>query len=1177
MRKIFTTLKSVIAIAVIASMTLAASCSYDDSAINKRVDKVEKDLTALVERVENLEESLQQQAPTLEELLGNKAVIVEVTTNEAGDTVIKLSNGKEITVLAPADSLQYRVVDGVLEVSADGQNWIVVNGVAGDQVVADVVISEDGKTATVILADGQEFVVGVAELIEFEGARDQVYVIAGGSKEIAFAINDAVAEINIMNQPFGWSAEVEALDETRAVGGKNFVLKINGPAQELVAAGYAAKEGVVSVHFNTEAGACKVAKVNVNLAEITLDVDADGNITIVNSIAYEQTDYFGEKFVDFADFAIGIMEADVYEQYGEDTFTSNFDSWYGEYTANINFSKRATGLNNIVDLVPFEEGVYEKETIELTVDQLARAFWPNYTFEYGKEYIVFITLDTELVQYYEQPILKNAVMADYSHVLLKAEFVESNWKGADFKFSLAGYTHYMIGWVSMVEVEQYIGWGVASSVEEFIPFYVQNMGFSAGAVLAGDMFDETVALADLAARSVLEYAPALASDQEHVLYIYPFNAASEDELYYHQIDTANLINCGTFTTGGVALADFDAAAQFEIVSWEKELNEYGYEQDVLTAKATFGPDVKSIVYAWSWGPAADYEEGFYTVMNSYEKYTADVDGELTLKVAYPSDPQYLGVVAINANGEGVYVEHKFEKPLPPATDVVATSASARDVLDVTGYTEGEVQVDFTLENGETAAVRFKTGVGEDHNDDWYYYANMYINTGEWVDYNSSTNGEWWTSAYLNGSEASIKGAINVAYADGAYSFSFRIDNYNVTYTGAVEGLQAPANAEGGDEPVVPVEDSFTYLGRYYDLDDDDSTAGGDYVYKVVAGGVEYQLGLYYEYAEEDGTIKAGVYDYCYNAFDVMYSSWNGFIIKSDSYYYGSTLTANAEGVTLHLTDADGVLIGDYFFAGVPVSGDIEQPEQPAEPYVFTSALLEASSGFGDFYINFATEDESVKVRLNFYNCQDANKNFLPEMSYPVSTTYPAVYPTHPYSWVNINGNEYTLVYGQGSVTVSEIEGKMYRFDIALVADDGAVVVNGVYEGAIEGMVVPSDWVEPEMQETTEWTIAYHTTSYGGKPGFSEHEIYFWVDAATYAKLDFTNVDSEGRVLAGTYDLTNGMNSFYCTTNEGTMTSATVVVTDGEDANSKNFDVTFVVDEYKPYHFTYTSTMYPIEE
>lgn len=1048
MRKIFTTLKSVIAIAVIASMTLAASCSYDDSAINKRVDKVEKDLTALVQRVEKLEESLQQQAPTLEELLGNKAVIVEVTTNEAGDTIIKLSNGKEITVLAPADSLQYRVVDGVLEVSADGDNWIVVNGVAGDQVVADVVISEDGKSATVILADGQEFVVGVAELIEFEGARDQVYVIAGASKEIAFAINDAVAEINIMNQPFGWSAEVEALDETRAVGGKNFVLKINGPAQELVAAGYAAKEGVVSVHFNTEAGACKVAKVNVNLAEITLDVDADGNITIVNSIAYEQTNYFGEKFVDFADFAIGIMEADVYEQYGEDTFTSNYDSWNYEYTANINFSKRTTGLGNIVYLIPFEEGVYEKETIELTVDQLARAFWPNYTFEYGKEYIVFITLDTELVQYSEHPVLKNAVMADYSHVLLKAEFVESNWKGADFKFSLAGYTHYMIGWVSMLEVEQYISWGVASSVEEFIPFYVQNMGFSAGAVLAGDMFDETVALADLAARSVLEYAPALASDQEHVLYIYPFNAASVDELNYHQIDTANLINCGTFTTGSVALADFDAAAQFEIVSWEKELSEYGYEQDVLTAKATFGSDVKSIVYAWLWSPAADSEEGFYTVMNSYERYTVDVDGELTLKVAYPSDPQYLGVIAVNANGEGVYVEHKFEKPLPPATDVVATSASARDVLYVTGYTEGEVQVDFTLENGETAAVRFKTGVGEDHNDDWYYYANMYINTGEWVDYNSSTNGEWWTSAYLNGSEASIKGAINVAYADGAYSFSFRIDNYNVTYTGAVEGLQAPANAEGG-----------------------------------------------------------------------------------------------------------------------------EDPEQPAEPYVFTKALLEADYGFGDFYINFATEDESVKIRLNFYNCSDDTKKYLPEMSYPVQTTYPAIFPNQPYSWVSINGTEYALDYGQGSVTVSEIEGKMYRFDIALVAGGGAVAVNGVYEGAIEGMIVPSDWVEPEKPEPgelQELTILEHSTIYTGA---AEHEIGFYYSATNFVDIDF----KANPITAGTYTLTDGLVAYYCKSHGAPMAECEAIVTENEDG-TLTFDVTFMLnnDTLDRYHFTYTAAIYAAE-
>ncbi len=910
MRKIFTTLKSVIAIAVIASMTLAASCSYDDSAINKRVDKVEKDLTALVERVEMLEESLQQQAPTLEELLGNKAVIVEVTTNEAGDTVIKLSNGKEITVLAPADSLQYRVVDGVLEVSADGENWIVVNGVAGDQVVADVVISEDGKTATVILADGQEFVVGVAELIEFEGARDQVYVIAGASKEIAFAINDAVAEINIMNQPFGWSAEVEALDETRAVGGKNFVLKINGPAQELVAAGYAAKEGIVSVHFNTEAGACKVAKVNVNLAEITLDVDAEGNITLTNTVALEQTNYFGEVFFEFADWFIGIVDAEDYATYGDSVFADTFDDWMWEYTANVASTQRSSGFSNVVDLQQYEEGVCENESYTFTVDQLAQCFWPTYTFEYGKEYIIFATLDGEMVGYQVHPVLKSAVKDTYKKVLVQASYVadSATWNNATFNFALAGFQYYLVGWVPTATVDEFISYGQVANVEEFVPFYIQgNSLMSSGALLSGNYSNQEIALADLAAVSMTGWAPELSAGTEYVFYIYAFNAASEMELYQHTVVADNVFIFDNFTTAELVVGEFDAAAIAEVVE---------HSEKDITVNVNFSEDVVTVVYNWFDAPFADAEEAaaailadLYTTYVTFDEYTTYVEAYKYDYYGLP-DPIYLGMLAINADGQYVYVEKEFNLSEP-------------------------------------------------------------------------------------------------------------------------------------------------------------------------------------------------------------------------------------------------------------------EPELPAESYVFTSSFLEASDGFGDFYITFATEDESVKVRLNFYNCQTADKNFLPEMTYPVGSEYPAIFPAHPYSWVNINGTEYALDYNQGSVTVSEIEGKMYRFDIALVADGGAVVVNGVYEGAIEGMVVPSEWVEvePEPGELQELTISKHSTLYTGA---AEHELAFYYEDGKFVDIDFQAYP----ITAGTYTLTDGLLAYYCKSHGASMAECEVIVTENEDG-TLTFDVTFMLknETSDRYHFTYTAKIY----
>ena len=175
MRKIFTTLKSVVSALVIAAMAFSVSCSYDDTAINDRVQQVEKDLAALTERVAALESKLQAEVENLTALIDGKVVVVDVVTDEAGNQTIKLSNGKEITVLAPAegDSLEYRVVDGVLEVSADGENWVAVK-VAPEQVVAEIVVAEN--TATIKLANGEEFTVVKAELIEFEATRSDFYV-----------------------------------------------------------------------------------------------------------------------------------------------------------------------------------------------------------------------------------------------------------------------------------------------------------------------------------------------------------------------------------------------------------------------------------------------------------------------------------------------------------------------------------------------------------------------------------------------------------------------------------------------------------------------------------------------------------------------------------------------------------------------------------------------------------------------------------------------------------------------------------------------------------------------------------------------------------------------------------------------------------------------------------------
>ena len=76
MKKFYANFKSVVAAVVLASMTLAASCSYDDSAIKEEMNEIRQDLTALTERVAALEKRLGEEVEALTALINGKASMI---------------------------------------------------------------------------------------------------------------------------------------------------------------------------------------------------------------------------------------------------------------------------------------------------------------------------------------------------------------------------------------------------------------------------------------------------------------------------------------------------------------------------------------------------------------------------------------------------------------------------------------------------------------------------------------------------------------------------------------------------------------------------------------------------------------------------------------------------------------------------------------------------------------------------------------------------------------------------------------------------------------------------------------------------------------------------------------------------------------------------------------------
>ena len=852
MRKIFTSLKTIVAATLVAAMSLSVSCSYDDTGIKNEIENVKAELAALAERVAALENKLNSEVDALKALINEQVVVVDVVTDANGNQTIKLSDGKEITVLAPVgcdhvcDVLQYRVVDGVLEVSADGQNWIAVK-VAPEQVVANIVLNEDG-TATITLANGEEFTVVKAELIECEAARTGVYVVAGGSRDVAFAVNDAVVDINVMNQPFGWSATVEeavAGEENGgdagimplAAGGKNYVLKIYGPAPTLAEA---ATEGIVSVHFNTAAGACKVLKVNVQLAQITLSVDNSGNVTLTNSVAESRgVDELGNPMFDFADFHIGIVDAADYATYGDKVFVDTFDDWTYEYSANVATTMRTTGFQNVIDLQFYEDGVCEKEVYTFTVDQLASCFWPKYTFELGKEYIIFVTTDSEVVSYVEHPILTNAAKANYKRVNVEAKLLEETitWNDATCEFNFAGYNYYVVGWTPVSDLQDLINNGMATDLDSALSAMISAYGvMSAGAIVA-DM-NATVKLSELATVSLTQWAPMLNSDTEYVFFVYPFNAATEMELYMHTFIPENLFNYGTFRTKALVQGSFDAAAEFELVT---------LDENNVTVNATFSEDVVTVAYNWSLTSYVDPEEGaafilgdlYYTEYVTFDEYVTYLEASSYKYYGIP-ESYYLCVLAINAAGEYAYVEYNVRSEQggdePEPTEVTYDSADTAGDIYYSDY-----YVNLHGSDGSRVVMNFY-GISEYNT---YFIPAGTYDFGGW--FGAVYTGGYSRVEYSDGTRDNINGGtVAVAEVDGKYRIEVnaQIGDANTAFTavyeGLIDGLILPSEyVEPEPEPEPePVANAVNPVRAEYDNKFD--------LYEYNGGDAEYAFWLYDE-------------------------------------------------------------------------------------------------------------------------------------------------------------------------------------------------------------------------------------------------------------------------------------------------------------------------------------------
>jgi hypothetical protein len=213
------------------------------------------------------------------------------------------------------------------------------------------------------------------------------------------------------------------------------------------------------------------------------------------------------------------------------------------------------------------------------------------------------------------------------------------------------------------------------------------------------------------------------------------------------------------------------------------------------------------------------------------------------------------------------------------------------------------------------------------------------------------------------------------------------------------------------------------------------------------------------------------------------------------------------------------------------------------------------------------------LTCDFYDCTEANANFLPEGEYLVGEYYGCVY-ADSYSFIDLNDGGPLQDLQSGKVIVAEVDGQ-YKFTFENITyGDGSLSFNGVYVGqvgsvaeGVDAMVIPSEYEEPEVSdEVTELTIYSWFATYDQA---GEHELNFVYDTAAQrvVTIDFF----ANPVVAGTYVLGDNLSKTYCKYQGNTMSECVVVVTENADG-TLTFDANFVVN-YARYHFNYTAKIY----
>ena len=1183
---------------MVAAMTLAASCSYDDTAIKKDVEQIKTDLATLTERVDALEDKLDSEVEGLKQLINGKVVVTGVETN--GDvTTVTLSDGSsfvidnskstavagdDYTIAAKEDGgvyywavfvngnfKEYLLVNGEqvpvfagegescacelqMEVREDGKLYVSIDGganwvstelpaeqVSGACVFQGVVVNEDGSV-TFTLADGTSFDVAYAELVEFEAAKSAVYVKVAETVAIPFAINDAVEDINVMNTPLGWKAEIV---DTRAVGGMDYVLNITGPAKNFLE--YADKSGKVAIHFNTASGACKVMSVDVELAAIDLQVDKAGNITIVNTLVdkYDRENWgvteHIEEFNNYYFAVIGIEDYEACEGDLESVYNSNWGEFNipaaASYIQNFFTNVGENGYENAI----YQDGVNEKWTVNFTVEEVIDYLdWYNQMVYEGNSFMVCV-IPTD-VKNAGALLWDEMVAVPFKQLALSIVEIEDarTFDNAYFDVTLRGGVAYHLYPMSMKDVNDYVEvYNYYPSMEDlfwdYLNSYLQYPSwYSFGFEIAEDVVEENISLSDLLAYTYDYYSFETKPATDYVMALFTWEDGKTE---YTKED----LKFFYFSTAELTAADPAFEATYEL---NEDHGLYTVAVDLSVPE-----NVAALYTRWYDNEMIETDLIDDLINNGYGRDAADLEANqysvyVGTSVSEPATTKYLGVLMIDA--EGNYTATQFAVT---SNDLVINETYVPTIESVTFDAAGAHITVGGLEGADVKAYKYyiisTTGSSYYQKTQEQLYDVAYSN--DWLYQSSETNPILATRTadytYSFAAGATYKVAVGVQFADGTYS--------NTVY-GEYENTVAPTALTSVVASWVESDPNWCYLTLTAETGDVITTSAGN-------GGVNYL---------NEGTWS---YDYYYSSGFALgntymnnttwVSSINMDVAYTEAGAYKLKLVTS-HGVFAYEGAIEGLIVPGFEGGDEPVEPEPEPEPEPENLFLtFTSGAAEVYYDYSDF--NVMLYGEGLEMCLNFfYIC---NNNFIPEGEYAVGNIQGSCIFAPEYSWVKIDGTQMDL-YG-GTVTVAEVDGQ-YQFTLTnMYYDEDFKIFNGTFTGAIEGLVVPSEYKVPEADGDAIELKPYEWFRSFGSWGVSNEFEIGWFDQDGYQiSIDFL----VNPIVEGTYTLTDGLSGMYCKYRGIGMTTCTVNVIDAGDGQL-GFDVTFLAQiegEFNTYHFTW---------